>query len=201
MRRHTARHSENLKPKCKATKDMSEPITIARPYSKAAYEVACDHDTVVAWSKALVAIEKWLAGDTARRVVNHPLLTASRIAGIVIGAIDGLDTQMQNFVYLLAANRRVTLIPHIAALFEEYRAQSEKRIDAQVISAMPLSDEQQRSLTETLSRRLNATVVLNCSLDETLLAGAVVHAGRLSIDGSLKARLQKLSDTLNVSAA
>lgn len=177
---------------------MAEPITIARPYAKAAFEVACAHETTVAWSKALAAISMWLDNDATRRAVNNPLFPAHSIARIVIGAIDDLDAQMQNFVRLLAENHRLMLISHIAALFEEYRAQSEQRIEAQVISAMPLDDSQQKSLTEALGRRLNAKVVLNCSLDKTLLAGAVIHAGRLSIDGSLKSRLQKLSDTLNV---
>lgn len=177
---------------------MTEPITIARPYAKASFEVACAHDTAGAWSKALAAISAWLDNDAARRAVNNPLFPAHSVAQIVIGAIDDLDTQMQNFVRLLAENHRLMLVSHIAALFEEYRAQSEQRIEARVISAMPLDDSQQKSLTEALGRRLNAKVVLNCSLDKTLLAGAVIHAGRLSIDGSLKSRLQKLSDTLNV---
>ena len=179
---------------------MSEPTTVARPYAKAAFESACAHSTVAAWSEALAALRTWIADDTAHRVVNHPLLPADRITDLIITTIDDLDEQMQNFVRLLAKNHRLALIPYVATLFEQYRAQSEQRIEAQVISALPLSDEQQQSLTKTLGRRLNATVVLNCSLDKNLLAGAVVHAGRLSIDGSLKARLQKLSATLNVSA-
>lgn len=179
---------------------MSEPTTVARPYAKAAFESACAHNTVAAWSDALAALQTWLADDRARRVVNHPLLPADRIAESIITALGNLDENMQNFVRLLAENHRLLLIPNITALFEQYRAQSEQRIEAQVVSAMPLSDAQQKSLTETLSSRLNAEVVLNCSLDKNLLAGAVVHAGRLSVDGSLKARLQKLSATLNVSA-
>ena len=177
---------------------MAEPTTIARPYAKAAFEVACDHNAVAAWSQALAAIETWLANDAARRAVSNPLFPAHSVAQIVIGAIDNLDEQMKNFIRLLVENHRLLLISYIATLFEEYRAQSEQRVEAQVISAMPLDDTQQKSLTETLGRRLNAKVVLNCSLDKNLLAGAVIHAGRLSIDGSLKARLQKLSDTLNI---
>ena len=176
---------------------MSEPTTIARPYAKAAFEVAGAHDDVAVWSKALAAIKTCLADEAVRRIAGNPLFPAHSVARFVITKIDGLDARVQNFVSLLAENHRLMLVPHIAALFEEYRAQSEQRIEAQVVSAMPLDEAQQKSLTETLSRRLNATVVLNCSLDESLLAGAVIHAGRLSIDGSLKSRLQKLSDTLN----
>ena len=176
---------------------MSEPTTIARPYAKAAFEVACKHDTVASWSKALAAIKACLADNAVQRIVGNPLFPAQSVAQFVITKVNDLDAQVQNFVSLLAENHRLMLIPHITALFEEYRAQSEQRVEAQVIAAMPLDEAQQKSLTETLSRRLNAKVVLNCSLDKSLLAGAVIHAGRLSIDGSLKSRLQKLSETLN----
>ena len=176
---------------------MAEPTTIARPYAKAAFEVACAHDTVMVWSQALAAVKTCLADDAVQRIVGNPLFPAHSVAQFVITKVDDLDVQVQNFVSLLAENHRLMLIPHITALFEEYRAQSEQRVEAQVIAAMPLDEAQQKSLIETLSRRLNAKVVLNCSLDKSLLAGAVIHAGRLSIDGSLKSRLQKLSETLN----
>lgn len=177
---------------------MSQPTTIARPYARAAFESAREHDTVAAWSDMLAAIKQWLANDAARRAVGNPLFSAQAIADVVVGSVDALDARMQNFVRLLAANHRLPLIPHIAALFEEYRAQSEQRIDAQVVSAMPLDEHQQQSLVQALGRRLNAEVVLHCSLDRTLLAGAIIRAGRLSIDGSLKSRLHKLSAALNV---
>ena len=176
---------------------MSEPTTIARPYAKAAFEVACAHDTVAVWSKALAAVKTCLADGAVQRIVGNPLFPAHSVAQFVITKVDDLDASVQNFVSLLAENHRLMLIPHITALFEEYRAQSEQRVEAQVIAAMPLDEAQQKSLIETLSRRLNAKVVLNCSVDKSLLAGAVIHAGRLSIDGSLKSRLQKLSETLN----
>ena len=184
---------------------MSEPTTVARPYAKAAFASATAHSNVAAWSATLLALQPLLADDTMRHTVSHPLLPAKRIGGLIIAALEdsapeNLDDRMRNFIYLLAENHRLPLIPHIATLFEEYRAQSEQRIEAQVVSAMALSDEQQKSLTEALSRRLNAQVVLNCSLDKSLLAGAVIRAGRLSIDGSLKAQLQKLSTALDVSA-
>ena len=176
---------------------MSEPTTIARPYAKAAFEIASKHNTAAVWSKAFAAIKACLTDDAVQRVVGNPLLPARNIAQFVIGKVGSLDDQVQNFVSLLAENQRLMLIPYITALFEEYRAESEQSIEAQVIAAMPLDEAQQKSLTETLSRRLNAKVVLNCSLDKSLLAGAIIHAGSLSIDGSLKSRLQKLSETLN----
>ena len=176
---------------------MSEPTTIARPYAKAAFEVASKHNTAAVWSEGFAAIKACLADDAVQRVVSNPLLPARNIAQFLIGKVNGLDAELQNFVSLLADNQRLMLIPHITALFEEYRAQSEQYIEAQVIAAMPLDEAQQKSLAETLSRRLNAKVVLNCSLDKSLLAGAIIHAGSLSIDGSFKSRLQKLSETLN----
>jgi len=176
---------------------MSEPLSIARPYAKAAFAVATQHNTVDGWSRSLAKLAGWLGSDLARRAVNNPLLPAAHVAEIIIGKIAALDEHAQNFVRLLARNRRLLLLPQIRDLFEDYRAQSEQRVDAEVISALPLGKNQQKALKRALSQHLNAKVVLKCRVDRSLLAGARIHAGSLSIDGSLKARLQQLADTLN----
>jgi len=62
-----------------------------------------------------------------------------------------------------------------------------------VTSAAPLDEAQQGSLTAALERRLGRTVRLQCATDPTLIGGAVLRAGDLVIDGSLRARLERIA--------
>jgi F-type H+-transporting ATPase subunit delta len=130
-------------------------------------------------------------------LTKSPLLTAADLAGVVIEVAGAaLDAGMQNFVRVLAENHRLLLLPEISAHYEELRAAVENTLDVEVISAVTLSDAQTDKLRQSLSTRLKRTVRMQNSVDPTLLGGAVVRAGDLVIDGSLKGRLERLATEL-----
>ena len=178
---------------------MSEPITVARPYSKAAFEVACESHTLKQWGDALAAIEALLKEDRMSRAVRDPTCEPHEIAQSVIYQLgDLLDVKMKNFVRLLAEKKRLVLIPQVGVLFEMYRAKQENRVQAEVLSAIELDIDQLTDMRTMLEHYLQSKVVLDCRVDQTLIAGAVIRAGDLTIDGSLQHRLARLSDTLGV---
>jgi F-type H+-transporting ATPase subunit delta len=107
-----------------------------------------------------------------------------------------LNPAMQNFVGVLAENRRLLLLPEIAAHYEELRSDVENTVDVEVISAVELNSAQSDKLKEALSKRLKRTVRMQNTVDPALLGGAVVRAGDMVIDGSLKGRLQRLATEL-----
>ncbi|HKZ74293.1 MAG TPA: F0F1 ATP synthase subunit delta, partial [Steroidobacteraceae bacterium] len=102
----------------------------------------------------------------------------------------------RNFVVTLAENRRLGYLPEIAALFHELKDTAEGVADVTVVSAVPLDGEQQRTLAEALARKLKREVRLHLELDPSLLGGAVLRAGDLVIDGSLRARLNRIAQVL-----
>ena len=178
---------------------MSEPITVARPYSKAVFAVACEDHALKQWGDALTAIEALLKEDRMSRAVRDPTCTPRQISQSVIYQLgDFLDGKTKNFVRLLAEKKRLVLIPQIKALFEMYRAKQENRVQAEVLSAMELDIDQITAMRTMLEHYLQSKVVLDCRVDQTLIAGAVIRAGDLTIDGSLQHRLARLSDTLGV---
>ena len=68
--------------------------------------------------------------------------------------------------------------------------------DVQVVSAVALSEEQQQRLAGALRTRLSRDVRLHCSVDPSLIGGAVVRSGDLLIDGSLATKLERLGTEL-----
>jgi F-type H+-transporting ATPase subunit delta len=105
---------------------------------------------------------------------------------------------LENLLALLAENKRLLLLPEIYTLFEAFREEQNKTVQVEVRTYSPLSVTQEEQLNQVLSARLNRKVSLNMSLDPSLLGGAVIQAGDLVIDGSVRGKLRKMNTALAI---
>jgi F-type H+-transporting ATPase subunit delta len=178
---------------------VAERATIARPYAKAAFACARQANAFAAWSAGLRVAAEIVSDAQVKAVAGSPHLTPSDRSSLVCGVAGAkLDQGMQNFIAILAENRRLPLLPEILVQFEALRASVENTIDVDVVSAVALNETQTANLTEALTRRFKRKVRMHKSVDATLLGGAVVRAGDMVIDGSLKGRLERLATELEV---
>ena len=176
---------------------MAERATIARPYAKAAFAYAHGANALAQWSQGLKAAAEIVADPRVAGLIKDPEWAAADLAGFLTDLAGAkLDAGLQNFVRVLAENHRLLLLPEIAAHYEALRAQIENTVDVEVISAVPLSAAQADKLSRALDSRLKRRVRMRNSVDATLLGGAVIRAGDLVIDGSLKGRLERLGTEL-----
>ena len=176
---------------------MAERATIARPYAKAAFEYARGANAFAAWSQGLEALAGIVADPRVAALTKSPQRTTGDLAALLTDVAGAkLDAGMQNFVRVLAENRRLLLLPEIAAYYEVLRSAAENTVDVEVVSAVPLDTAQADKLTQALCTRLKRRVRMQTSVDPALLGGAVVRAGDLVIDGSLKGRLERLATEL-----
>jgi len=176
---------------------MAELTTLARPYAKAAFEHAQSHQQLASWSAMLGLAASVSQDDTMQRVFKAPRLTSADKATAFIDACgDKFDGKVQNFIHVIAENGRLPLLPEIAALFDLYKAEQEKSVDVDVISAFALNQEQQDKLAKVLSARLGREVRLHASEDASLIGGVVIRAGDLVIDGSIRGKLANLAEAL-----
>ncbi len=176
---------------------MAERATIARPYAKAAFEFARDAKRFAPWSEGLKAAAEIVADPRVAEMTQDPKWTQADLVSLISDVAGAkLDAGMQNFVRVLAENHRLLLLPEIAAHYEELRSEVENTVDVEVISAVPLSSAQADKLKTALSTRLKRQVRMQNSVDAGLMGGAIVRAGDLVIDGSLKGRLERLATEL-----
>jgi F-type H+-transporting ATPase subunit delta len=176
---------------------VAERATIARPYAKAAFEYARDSKAYAAWSDGLSTAMQIVTDPNVAPLTKNPTWTTGDLAALITDVAGArLDAGMQNFVRVLAENHRLLLLPEIFSRFEELRAAVENTIDVEVISAVPLDAEQRDKLSRALTTRLKREVHMRNSVDASLLGGAVLRAGDLVIDGSLKGRLERLATDL-----
>ena len=80
-----------------------------------------------------------------------------------------------NFVRLLAENRRLALLPEIVAMFETLKAEAEKSIHAEVISAFEIGDEQKARIAAALKQRLQREIAAASQRVPTAMRGQRVY--------------------------
>ncbi|MDP9083806.1 MAG: F0F1 ATP synthase subunit delta [Pseudomonadota bacterium] len=176
---------------------MAEAATIARPYAKAAFMSARDAKTLTGWSTALQRASGLVADSRIADLLSSPKLSTDQIVSMFAGLDGGgIDSQWQNFIRLLARNKRLAVLPAIAQQYEMLRAQYENELDVQVTSAVAMNPEQRAKFAASLTTRFKRDVRMSTSVDAALLGGAVIRAGDLVIDGSIQGRLQRLASEL-----
>ena len=177
---------------------MAEFTTAARPYAKAAFELAQESDRFEPWSEMLSFMAAVAHDPTMRAVLYSPSLTNKQAADIFVSVCkEQLDQQGENFIKLLAENRRLTILPEITALFAFYRSEAEGKIDAEVVSAQQMTEKELTTITTALEKRLGRDVIVNVRTDPALLGGAIIRAGDLVIDGSIRGKLDKLATAVS----
>ena len=176
---------------------MAEKTTIARPYAQATLALAKEHNALQQWSDMLQYMTAVAANEEMVALIASPRLSSEQLAELFLEICgDKLNEHGKNMIRVLADNDRLDVVAEISALFEIERALSEGTIEAQVISAVELSDAQKGGITESLKKRLGRDIILNCSVDASIVGGAIIRAGDVVIDGSVIGKLDKLATAL-----
>lgn len=177
---------------------MAEITTVARPYAKAAFAFAREHNALARWDDMLSFAAAVVSDRKMAAYLARPQLTAQQQADAVAQACgDKLDVAGKNFIRQLCGHRRLTALPAVLVQFQQMVAELEKRGDVQVVSTFPLSAAEEATLTAALKRRFEQDVRIDVTVDPALMGGVVVRFGDQVIDGSVRSRLAKLASTLN----
>lgn len=176
---------------------MSEQATLARPYAVAAYKRAKETGTTAQWSEALEFLAMVLVDSRVAAAAANPKASKEQFTKALLSLCQGrLDKEAENFVRLLAANRRLGLVKAIGEQFEQYRAEDEGYVKVDVRSAYALEDEEHGQIVALLKRTLGKEPQLQVQVDESLIGGVLIKAGDCVIDASIRGQLQRLAKRL-----
>lgn len=173
---------------------MTQALTLARPYARAAYAIARQESAAARWSEALAFAARVAADPQAHALLSHPQL--GRADAVTLLSPEGAGESFGSFLAVLAENRRLPLLAEIAGLFEELRAEDERVVRAKVTSAAALPAAELDTIRVALRRRFGRDVELETAVDEALIGGAVIDVGDVVIDGSLRGKLARLQSAL-----
>ena len=126
-------------------------------------------------------------------------IKASEISDLIKARIDKFQSanEARNVGTVTSVTDGIVRIHGLAdARYGEMLEFVDNTIDVEVTSAVELNAAQADKLKQALSKRLKRQVRMQTSVDPALVGGAVVRAGDLVIDGSLKGRLERLATEL-----
>ncbi len=176
---------------------MAEFQTLARPYAKAVFELARDEGRFADWSAIVGGLARAVRDPSVAQWIGHPSIGRGQLSQILIDALGAsVSAEGANLIRLLGEYNRLVLAPAIADEYEALRAEAEKRIDVEVTTAVVIDSAQQVQLAQAISKRLSREVAVSWKTDAALLAGAVIRAGDLVIDGSVAGELDRLRQDL-----
>lgn len=176
---------------------MSGLMTVARPYAKAAFDFAVEHQNIKRWQTMLslattVVCNEYMVAFLSSSTVPEDL---SKFFNVVCG--NQLDKHAQNLIKLMVENGRLIALPSVLAQFIQLRNTYESIAEVDVISTSKLSKSQLAKISIAMKKRLSCKLIkLNCKIDKSLIAGVVIRVGDLVIDGSVRSRLDHLADVL-----
>lgn len=177
---------------------MAELNTIARPYTKAAFDYALNKGDLDQWSDILAFATLIVNDSEMKRVLGTPSLSTEQKADLIVSVCaKTMNDGAKNFIYLLAENQRLLLLPKISAQFDQFKADHEKSVDVDLTTAFELDQELVDKLAQALRSKLGREVKMTSTVDQSIIGGVILRANDLVIDGSVRARLTKLAEAMN----
>ncbi|MAU51447.1 MAG: F0F1 ATP synthase subunit delta [Roseovarius sp.] len=183
--------------------DVSEPASIssgiAARYATAIFELAKEAGTLAKLEANLDDLSAALgASADLRAMIASPVLSRTAQGAAIAAIADkmGLVPELRNGLALMAAKRRLFVLPQLVARLGDMIAEDKGEVRAEVTTAMPLSKKQADTLVKTLKARIGRDVKLNATVDESLIGGLVVKVGSKMIDTSIRSRLDSLQNAM-----
>jgi F-type H+-transporting ATPase subunit delta len=174
----------------------AQSITLARPYARAAFELARVEGNLASWSQALDFAAHVAQDARVAALNNDPRVQPTQLVALHLPDGVQADGSFGKFLNELAERHRLSLLPDVAALYETYKRDSESQLLVKVTSAMALDAAQTEQLKASLKRRFKRDIELETQVDPSLLAGVVIDTGSEVIDGSARGRLQRMAGAL-----
>ena len=176
---------------------MAELATLSRPYANAVFDLAQSSGNLESWSKTLNILVTTSRDTAVQTMLESPDMAAiEKAAKLAELCADEIDDDAGSFLHALAEHDRLSLLSQIQRQFEALRAEQERTLDVEVVSAFDLTQGQSDALKAALQRKYEKDVALTSRTDTSLIGGAVVRAGDMVVDGSVRGRLTKLVETL-----
>lgn len=177
---------------------MSNVISHARPYAKALFTKAKgDHrvNEVLSWLEALAIV---FATPAVAKCLADPRVGQDKIIAECLPVLgDRLTDGDKNFLYLLAENKRVSLIPSILAVYTELQLANLNKVAVTVTTSQALTEAQRLMLKNSLEQKYRGAVDLTYQVDASLLGGMVLRTRDEVLDGSVKEQLRQLNQSIN----
>jgi len=180
---------------------MARPITAARRYAEAAFDVALRDDTLDAWRDDLEVAAALVADPEVARVVDSPAIPVAQRRDLVARLVARrISEPAARLVDLLVARGRADLLPRVSAEYRRLLDRHRGIVPAIVTSAVALTAAETAAIHERVEAMAGATVDLRTQVDPAILGGLTIQVGDRLLDDSVRGRLERLRTQLRSGA-
>ncbi len=172
---------------------------VGKRYARAILELANEQKEVERTGKELSDIAiMWSGSAELRELFANPSFTpeARKTALTEILSRAAVSPLVKNSLLYLSDAGRLAALPDVARLFTELAAAQAGSVRAVVTSAGPLSEAYYGQLQRALEQATGKKVSIEKKTDAALIAGVVTRVGDQVFDGSLRARLADMKESL-----
>ncbi len=176
---------------------MAEAVTVARPYAEAVFKMAAAKNDLANWSKMLNSAAEIAQYDQIKVLIGNPVVSGEQLGNLLIDVgKDEFNQECRNFLIMLAENDRVNVLSEISRLFEQLKAHHEGMLEANIVSAFGMDDEQLNKLVADLERKFKRKIDAKVQVDPELIGGVKVEVGDEIFDASIRGKLEAMAIAL-----
>ena len=164
----------------------------AKRYSQAVFEIAVERGELDRWQSDLRKIASLSKDAAFTALLESPKFHFNDKARLLSERLGDINPLALNLVYLLVAKGRLSMVGEIANEYQRLLDSYWGIEQAEVITAIPLDDEDKLRLSERLGVIIDKKVVIKPEVDSSLIGGIVARIGGKLLDGSTRSRLEAL---------
>ena len=171
---------------------------LAEKYAMAIFEVAQEKDLLDVVQADLALVGKLFAeNDELQNFASNPRVPAiarrDALQQIFSGSVQDF---VLTFLTIISDRRRESILPNIIQSYNRFLNEKRGIISVHVTTARELSAAEYEALTQQLGKKLNSRVVLEKTIDPSLMGGVIARIGDKLIDGSVARQLKRLEQSL-----
>ncbi len=172
---------------------------VAGRYATALFEIAKEGRNLPKVEADMIALDAALS-DSAdlRAMIASPVFTREDMGAAIKAIAERMELcrEVAGTLGLMAANRRLFVLPGMVAGVRALIAADRGEITAEVTSAQPLSEAQTDALRAALREGAGKDVELAVTVDPSLIGGLVVKVGSRMVDSSIRSKLANLQNIM-----
>ncbi len=172
---------------------------ISRRYAKALLGIGQEDGNYEAYGKCLQDFARFCSeNDEFFKVVSTRVFSVEdrkKVLEIVLERTDFPEV-VKNFLRLLLEKGRIGAIADISEYYAKLTDEISNITRASIITARPLKEDALTKLTKALEGLTGKQVKTVVSEDDSLIGGVIVKIGDLVLDGSVRAQIEGLKESL-----
>ena len=175
---------------------MTDSVTFARPYAEAAHKIASETNTIEDWLENLTILSTTIKEAKVKAILASPSVKGKQKIDFLKEMVSKKNKDFTKFLEILLENKKIYYVDSVAEIFHEMVLAENQILTATVETAYPLSGEQKDKLSKKLQKQHSKKIMIEESVNKSLIAGIKIHVNNQVIDHSIKFRVNAMREQI-----